>query len=272
MARHFTISAAIVGLAAACGTRTMPTSVTAPTPVAAAAQTPLAAPSAPVEQINFTGHIVEARGSGIPGAKVTVKPLGPGEGGVTAPAVSVTTDASGSYTFSAPSGSQVDVLVERDGYDSEFVQFGIAGKNPTTHDIRLQPIILVSEQSHITTLLTSDDLVRWTGDPYEGDACGPCKEITIRVDRRTRVGITVVWSGDAPLSIWLNGVKGLAQSDSASLTLDAEPSTSYLLLVGVSDWGTGLRLPADVTIDVTTADVAMLGLWPEGAAANLSRR
>ena len=262
----------VIALGAGCGSRGTPTSATAPTPVAPAPQPSASPQGAPVSQITFTGRIVEARGSGIAGASVTVKPLGPGVGGLWAPQASATTDDSGAYSFSAPSGSLVDVLVEHDGYDSEFVQFGIAGMNPTVHDIKIQPTILASEQSHVTTELTTGDLWRWTGDPYDSDSCGPCKEITIRVDHRTRVGVTVTWSGAAPLSIWLNGMKGVTQNDSASITLDAEPSTSYLLLIGVSDWGTGLHLAEDVAIDVATVDVAQLGLWPERAAANLPRR
>ena len=112
---------AVVALMAACSADRRPTT-TAPSPTS----------SATPEQVTLSGRVLEVGQGPVSNVLVHLNLFG---------TVTALTDAAGAYTLSVPVGSLVNASFEREGYNREDYQFGLAGLAPTTRDVKIQRLL-----------------------------------------------------------------------------------------------------------------------------------
>lgn len=107
------------------------------------------------------------------------------------------TNADGAFTVSYPQAIAWGIEVTAPGYNAIRLQFG-SGMAPGVLDFKLQQNITLQPGTPVTLSLNSNDLLYFTGEPYESEYCGPCKVIDVRGGKTA----SIRWTGDVNLQMW----------------------------------------------------------------------
>ena len=182
-------------LTAACDKPT-PITPTAPAaPVTPVAPAPAPTPPASTPQGTVRGSVVSLEGVPLDGIQVRTEFN-----------AATTTDLSGSYALPYPvqtTGLPYSYIVAgNNNFELFRSTFNRDAAEVQLQAVRLQPRFELTDGSLASTI-SARDLSYWSGDAYDSDYCSPCKRIRLRSDKPRKVSVTLDWSGQVPLQVWV---------------------------------------------------------------------
>ena len=182
-------------LTAACD-HSKPITPTAPAaPVAPVAPAPTPTPPGPTPQGTVRGSVLSLEGVPLDGIQVRTE-----FNAIT------TTDLSGSYALPYPvntTGLPYSYIVAgNNNFELFRSTFNRDANEVQLQAVRLQQRLELTDGS-LSSTISPRDLSYWSGEAYDSDYCSPCKRIRLRSDKQRKVSVTLDWSGQGPLQVWV---------------------------------------------------------------------